>query len=352
MAAENQSRRTAVELSFDGTDITEDIRPYLLSVTYTDNEEDAADDLQIRLQDREGLWITGWLTEAVQAAAAARLKIRASIIRQNWSGDGESLRLPAGSFELDSVTASGPPAEIVLKATSLGFSAPIRQTKKSRAWESYDLRGIAGEIARVNGMTCLYEAAVQPFYKRKEQTKTSDIAFLSNLCQDAGLSLKVTENSLVVFDQRAYEAKPPVLTIRRGNGYLKHTLSTGAADSQYAACRVRYRDPASGQLIEGRAEASGADGESGQCLELWSKVSNAGEARTLAAKRLRLHNKFTRTASFTFPGNPVLVAGVTVLLEDWGGWSGKYMVRQAKHTVDAAGGYTTQISCRRVLEGY
>lgn len=354
MAAENQSRRTAVEISFDGTDITEDIRPYLRSVTYTDNEEDTADDLQIRLQDREGLWLTGWLNEAVQAAAAAKLKIRAAFVRQNWTGNGETVKLPCGDFELDSVQAGGPPSEVTLKATSLGFSAPVRQTKRSKAWESYDLAGIAREIARANGRKLLYESASKPFYKRAEQTKSSDIAFLSRLCQDAGLSLKCTDSQLVIFDQAAYEAKPPVLAIKRGKagGYTKYSLSSGAADTQYASCRVRYRDPATGKLIEGTAEAAGADAESGQCLEVWAKVSGASEAKALAAKRLRLHNKFTRTASFTFPGNPALAAGVTVLLEDWGGWSGKYLVRQAKHTVDAAGGYTTQISCRRVLEGY
>ena len=47
-----------------------------------------------------------------------------------------------------------------------------------------------------------------------------------------------------------------------------------------------------------------------------------------------------------------LVAGVTVMLEGWGGWDGRYIVKQAKHTVDSSGGYTTQIAVRRVLEGY
>ena len=59
-----------------------------------------------------------------------------------------------------------------------------------------------------------------------------------------------------------------------------------------------------------------------------------------------------RTASFTLPGNTALVAGVTVMLEDWGGWDGKYIIKQAKHTVYGSGGYTTQTTVRRVLEGY
>ena len=38
MGNQSIARRTVVEIAFDGVDITESIRPYLLSVTYTDNE--------------------------------------------------------------------------------------------------------------------------------------------------------------------------------------------------------------------------------------------------------------------------------------------------------------------------
>ena len=45
MSDKNQARRTTAEVVFGGTDITSSIRPYFLSMTYTDNEEDEADDL-------------------------------------------------------------------------------------------------------------------------------------------------------------------------------------------------------------------------------------------------------------------------------------------------------------------
>ena len=52
MSDQNIARRAAVQVNFAGVDITNDIRKYLLSLTYTDSEEDEADDLQIKLQDR------------------------------------------------------------------------------------------------------------------------------------------------------------------------------------------------------------------------------------------------------------------------------------------------------------
>ena len=348
MNNENLSRRTEVEITFDGADITRSIKPYLLSVTYTDNEEGETDDLQIKVQDREGEWLQSWLDRAIEAAAGARLTFSAAFTQKNWGGGAT---LPTGDFELDGVSYDGPPSTAAVKGTSLPFSAPIRQTKKSKAWENYALSGIAGEVAGANGLRCLFESANDPFYERVEQRKTSDSAFLAKLCKDAGISLKATDGALILFDQAVYEAKPPVLTIRKGakGGYTKVSLSTGAADHQYGSCRVSYVDPGSGKCIEGTFSAS--EEETGQCLEISAKVSDAGEAKALAEKRLRLHNRLTRFASFTFPGNPALVASVTVQLEGWGGWDGRYIIKQAVHTVNSSG-YTTKITARRCLEGY
>jgi len=342
-----RARRTSVSVTFGGTDITQDIKPYLLSITYTDDEDDMADDLKIQIQDRDGLWLEKWLPEAVEAAAGGRLSISAVIRKENWERNGE---LKTGSFELDSVDASGPPAVVSINASGLAFSNSIRQTRKSKAWTNYTLSGIASEIAAGGGMSCMYESSSNPSYDRVEQTKKSDIDFLRKLCQDAGISIKATDGKLVLYDQAQYESKAPVRTIRRGadGGYTRYKLSSGSAGTQYAKCRVRYKDPATGKLIEGEYEDSGVSGE--QVLEKTAKVSSIGEAKTLAQKLLRLHNKNAKTADFTLPGDVGLVAGVVVQLKDFGGWDGNYIVTKAVHAV-GGGGYTTQIQLRKVL-GY
>ena len=57
MSNKNNARRTAVEVAFDGADITKSIRPYLKSMTYVDNEEDETDELQIQVHDRDSIWL-------------------------------------------------------------------------------------------------------------------------------------------------------------------------------------------------------------------------------------------------------------------------------------------------------
>jgi len=352
MSNKDLARRTKAEITFAGVDITKDIQPYLLSLSYTDNAEDEADDLQLTLQDRDGLWLEKWLQEAVEATAAGKLKIGAVLLAENWQGNGQDKMLDCGTFELDSVTTQSTPSTVTIKATALPFSAKIRQTLQTKAWENYTLSGIANELAEANGLACMYESAADPFYSRVEQVQTSDIAFLQKLCQRAGLSLKATGTMLVLFDQAAYESKPSVFTIKRGDGkYTKYKLSASTADSQYASCRVNYVDPASGKCIEGVAKAEESNSGSKQQLEITTKVASAAEAKELAAKYLRLHNKFAKTASFSLPGNVGLVAGLCVQLVGFGGWDGKYIISQAAHSL-SGGGYTTQIELRRVLEGY
>ena len=61
MSDKTLARRTAVKLYFKGRDISKDLSKYLLSLSYTDKEEDETDDISISLDDREGKWIKDWL---------------------------------------------------------------------------------------------------------------------------------------------------------------------------------------------------------------------------------------------------------------------------------------------------
>jgi len=75
MSDRGLARRTEIAVKIDGVDISADMNNYLLQLTYTDHEEDKTDDLQITLDDREGIWINDWLSvsesDTKQPAAAS-----------------------------------------------------------------------------------------------------------------------------------------------------------------------------------------------------------------------------------------------------------------------------------------
>ncbi len=431
------ARRTALSLTFDGVDISESMQKYLLSMVYKDYEEGESDELQVVLQDRDGIWLQQWIDELIAASSqtetstatetdwavgqsvtvtgtpqyssygtgtpgaavsnhtgtitylnlksgiphpihvdylgwfaesevtagasdssasstTTKMKIDATITRKNWTGSSGDFSLPCGTFELDSIVVDGPPTTVTIKAVALPFSCTIRQTLKSKAWESISLSGIANEMASANGMTCIYESENDPTYSRLEQYYTSDIAFLQQLCEDAGISLKATNNALVLFDQVTYEGIDTVLTLAFGSGgYTKYRMSSDDADTEYASCRVSYVDPTTGTVIESTAYVEDYDNEAetNQQLEITAKVTSIAEAQSMAVAQLRRYNKYAKTSSITIPGNPSIVSGVTVYLTNWGAWNGKYIVYEVSHTVNG-NGYVTKMSIRQVLEGY
>lgn len=101
-----------------------------------------------------------------------------------------------------------------------------------------------------------------------------------------------------------------------------HTL--GQAGTQYASCRVSYVGP-NGKPIEGIAYVKDYDAKSktNQQLEVYAPVTSKTEAKELAAKKLRLHNKFERQVGFTYHGDPGKVAGLTFETKSFGPWDGK-----------------------------
>lgn len=283
-----------------------------------------------------------------EKGASRGLKISVAIVRENWNADGNDEVLDCGQFELDNVTVDGPPNTVTIKATSLSYTNAIRQTEKSKSWENVTLSQILEFITKKSGMGYMFISSKNPKYTRVEQYRKSDIAFLSRLCHNAGCSLKVTSNIVVIFDQAEFEQNPEIKTIRFGEEYTKYRLTTNENDN-YTSCRVYCTKP-SGEVITATVyvEDYKEDDNNNQCLEIRQNVDSIAEAENLAYKMLRLHNKYEFEASFTFPGDPELTAGSVVVLENFGAWNGRYVIKQAKHTLSHSG-YSTQINLRKAL---
>lgn len=55
------ARRVELRLKFQNVKVPADINKYLSSLTFTDEDEDNADDLQLAFDDRERKWLGSWL---------------------------------------------------------------------------------------------------------------------------------------------------------------------------------------------------------------------------------------------------------------------------------------------------
>ncbi|MCL2693957.1 MAG: hypothetical protein FWE60_02490 [Oscillospiraceae bacterium] len=443
------ARRTEVAVRINGVDVSPDIRSHLISLTYTDNEEDKTDDLSIELEDRDRIWLKwfmkreeqpdpsavpasgsdykigdvvmftgglhhhtsmgdarggnrtaglavitniartapfpihviggayrgniggssnvwGWVTESQiqgvnapeeneqEAASGGGDSIKggsvsAAIIMKNWHGDGKDRVLECGTFEIDNHGAKGAPSRVSIKATSLPYNATVRTATHTRAWENISLSGIAGEIAARSGMTLMYESGFDPFYFRREQVNISDIVFLQDLCKNAGISLKASSNMLILFDAAEYEQKPTVRKVKFGEADVKSwRFNASTNDVTYKDCRVSYTDPDTGETIEYTYTPRSGNPD-GQTLVINEKVNTREEARQLAMRRWRGKNRNEQKAEFTLVGDVTLVSGVTVNVEGWYVYDGKYIIENAQHMVTGSG-YTVMLRLRLTME--
>ncbi|MCX4336834.1 MAG: LysM peptidoglycan-binding domain-containing protein [Bacteroidales bacterium] len=284
------------------------------------------------------------------SSGASPKLVSAVLVQKNWNDTGKDLTLDMGTFEIDSVDMSGPPDKVTVKSTSIPYTSKLRMEKKNKAWEKISLKGIGQEIAGKNGLKLMYEASDNPTYKRKEQVQTSDIKFLQNLCHAAGMALKVTTLTIVIYDAAEYDKKPAVRTFKKGSGdIISYKMGTKLTDTAYTSCHVSYTDPDSKETIEYTYTPDSKTG-TGQTLEVNEKVNSKAEAIRLAKKRLREKNTQEYTASLKVVGDVSLVAGITVKLKGFQQFDKKYKVTQAKHNL--LDGYTVDLSLKQVLEGY
>jgi phage protein D len=289
-----EARRILTIIKYNNKDISADISKYLKSISYTDNLSGEADDLQITLEDKAGLWQSTWMPEK-----GALLDVM--LQQKYWqtlSALPQSLRL--GLFEIDEITSSGYPSEVQIKAVSVPDNNTLRGTERSRSWEKAKLQVIANDIASAAGMSLFWDTEENPVLDRAEQTEQSDLSFLYAICKDKGLALKISDKKIIIFDEAKYEAEKAKITIvKPGTVYKKesgmkylfvgtgYSLRTKIRDI-YAACRVSYQQGSSKSNIEATYTAAG---KKGKTLQVNEQVESVAEALDLAKNNKLLANQ-------------------------------------------------------------
>lgn len=364
-----QPIETALGLYFTEAekDVWEEISTDLLSFSFSDSETNAADSLSITLKDETGKWAQRWKPDPGERVKASIKKII----------DGKVVgTLNCGKFFVDTMKVQGAPRTFEMGAVSIPLNKPIRKLIKSKAWEKTSLKKIASAIAEEADIELLWDSESDPEYDRVDQKKESDLKMVSRLCDEAGLSIKVTDDKLVIFDQHSYENKKPVKTVTLGESdVLNYSFETSQSDL-YKSVTVSYRSPkkkkkgrAGGYTFDlktGRkvtkkktsnpavftytATDPEAD-ENGQEYYLKSRCTSIDEAKRKATAMLRKLNRRGVTGDLTVVGDVDLVAGAVLEIKGFGIFDGNFIIATAKHDY-GTNGYVTSVQLRRVQKGY
>lgn len=340
-------RHVSLAVTWESKAITRDLAPHLKSLVHSDNLSGAADDLSIVLEDRDGLWSGDW-RPTFGDTVVARLEA------EGWFGDDPVNALRLGKFAHDKISLSGPPHVATLQCVSAPLATGLRRRKRTHAWRGVTLKQIAADIADRAHLRLDFEGNAGPAYKQALQNDKSDLEFLEEQCKEVGRTLKVTESTIVIYDELSLDAGPAVGEISLTGGNVLSWNFDSDDSSRYGSCHVSCFDPRTGKTSKGQFPADGTTvpglDPNGQTLELVIQVSDVAEALTRAKALLRNANRFATSGKLTTVGDPGLVAGVIFNLTNALGFDGKFIITKATH--HPVGGYTCELEVRRCLEGY
>lgn len=336
-------RRARILVFYEGKDITTALQPFLLEASYTDQASGQADDLTLRLHDREGLWRGDWLPQYGD-------RIEATLKVTDWLRAGDDRELRLGAFQVDEIACQGGPDTVEIKAASVFSATNLRQEKRTKAWEDTTFRTVAGEIAERAGLTFLWQAKSDFSFERLDQRDESDLTLLDRLARERGLAVKVTDEQLVIYPARDMDAQAPIMTLARGkttlSGYSLRMRTSGV----FRACELSWFDEDDWEERKTTYAPPSAP-QVGQILRVNERVESRAEAMIRAQALLRGANREWMTGEIPLMGEPSIVAGVVVALKGFGAFDAHtWFVERCEHRADASGGLRTSLSIRKTLD--
>lgn len=326
------TRRYAVQLSYNGMPSTEEIKPYFNSFTYTD-PIDESDTVSLTLLDREGRWESDWIPRKEDL-------LKPEIRMENWMASGEVRTILCGDFLVDDFEFSGPPDKLVINGISSPINTDFKENRRSKTWKDVTLRQVGEEVAGRYGMTLFFEGEDIKISKM-EQSRQSDAEFLKQLAEKYGFALKIYSGRLILFAWESYEAKPSKGVIRKDQirRWQYHSSMLGT----YTGAKVAYTDPNTKKTVEVMA------GKEGRVYSSTEKADSSADAERIGKNAIRNANRKEMTVTITM--NPVAFFTVSdnVDLRGFGKADGKYQIGKIVHQVSAKD-YTIQIIAWRLPE--
>lgn len=329
------ARRTSAKIFINGQDSTEDLSNHLEKIQYVDNLSGSVDTVELQLCDVDKLFLNDWRIERGDTLEITLVK--------NWTETEETLELK--TFEVDEINFSMPPSIMRIKGNSVPQNSYLRQVDESKSFEHIKLSKIAQDIATEAGMELFFRADYDPEIERAERGEESALTFLEKLCRDNYLALKVSDNQIIIFDERELDAAEPALTIRAGDAILKRIDIKAKLTDVYKACEVNYQHSKHAEKYSAKIEDPTKS--TGKTLKINKKVNSQAEAERLAECELREHNKKENQLTLTCAGDFRLVAGNVIALESFGVFDGNFLIEKATHTV--GNGYEVRVECRKCL---
>lgn len=319
---------------YNNKNITEDIRKYLISITYNDKTEGESDEVEIEMEDVDGLWQNNWYPEK-----GAKLTVTMG-------------NLKCGVFEIDEFELKGPPDTVSIRGMATGIKSSLR-TKKSDAHENKTLKQIAEKVAQKNGLTIQGEIP-EITIGRATQNKETDLAFLKRIASQYGIVFSVRDKVITFTSVYDLEKRASSFTVDKSDlsSYSLKDKADGVkkAKSVHSSAKKNEKVEADKAYAEWQAEEGykypDTESEDEEIDYSNSENKQQAEAKAKAVMHLSASNQFE--GSIGMEGNDLAVAGNNFQLTGLGKLSGKYHIKSSSHKMDNEGGRTVDCEIKRL----
>lgn len=235
--------RPAWVVTYGQKDITHDISPYILSVSYTDKLSGESDEIQIVLEDTEQLWQGDWYPG------------KGDMLTVSLGYAGQKL-LAAGTFSIDEIELSGPPDTVSIRGLAASVTSAMR-TKSNRGFEGTTLGAIAQRIAKKHGLQLVGKIESLQI-DRVTQYAETDLAFLKRLATEYGYMVKITHTQIIFSHLISLHDAPPLKTISRSD--ISRFSFRDTINRIYKAARLKHQHSQTKKMVTYGVQDDGAVG--------------------------------------------------------------------------------------------
>lgn len=214
----------AFRLSVSGRDISDKVRPRLISLNLTEKRGTDADELDIVLDDSDGQLDIPPKGAAITLALGWR----------DLSNDLEPALIDKGSFTVDETTHSGAPDRITIRAKSADLTRAFRSRRES-SWSDTTLGDVLNELAGRNGLQLALSAELaSTAVSFLQQGRESDVALITRLGRDHDAVATVKAGRLLFnpigsgTTPSGLEIPSVTITRRTGDGHSWKTAERGS----------------------------------------------------------------------------------------------------------------------------
>lgn len=299
--------------------------------SYTDPATGESDTISITLTNIDLRWANKWMPQKGD-------KLTAKIIEKNWDEAGQKKSFYCGKFCLDDLSYAGPELICMIGGVSVPESNAFRSTGRSKTWKKATLKEVGTEIAKKYHLKLQYTGEIIKL-GTIEQSNESDSSFLTKVCQDYGMAIKIYSGEIVIYDKGIFEAREPVATLKPVDlqDWSYNTTLVGT----YTGAVIKY--------------TSGKDDKEMKCvvgsgkrmLNINEKVESLQEAQIKACAKVNAENEKAVTMSVTIMANNRIAAGSTLNIEGLYQLSGKYFVDKVTHNISPDGAYTMALELHK-----